>query len=57
MSNEFWGYCFLLMGLGVGILFIAFAIDSEIENIILSAVGIISLILAAVGIIILVKND
>jgi uncharacterized membrane protein len=52
-----WGYWFFLAGTGLGILFIAFAIDYGFGNILLSAIGIFSLILVIVGLIILVKSD
>jgi len=52
-----WGNWFFFAGTGLGILFIAFAIDYGFGNILLLAIGIFSLILVIIGLIILIKND
>ena len=54
-SNR--GYWFFLAGAGLGILFIAFAIEYGFRNILLSCVGIFSLFLLIVGLIILINSD
>jgi uncharacterized membrane protein len=52
-----WGYWFFLVGTGLGIFFIAFAMDYGFGNILLSAIGIFSLILVIAGLIILIKSN
>jgi hypothetical protein len=51
-----WGYSFFLLGASVGILFFAFILQDEFNNMVLSSMGIFSLLFVIIGFIILINN-
>jgi hypothetical protein len=55
--NPHWGYSFLIAGIGLGILFLAFILEVGFNNSVLSSIGVFSLLLVITGIIILVNNN
>ena len=55
--NPNWGYSFLIAGVGLGILFLAFILEVGFNNSVLSSIGVVSLLLVVAGVIILVKDN